>query len=227
MSVFCSRNLTGTVDWFLPSASALMLAACNNSVDQEADNGVSVSSDEETAVRSGPFGLEMGQPIDELDIDPVLENAGAGEEGLYVLDSVPKPMSQLESYAVVAYPSTGICEIRTISREFVSDSQGHNVRAAINALAEVIDSKYGDHIHRNRCTDNFCEFFQQNLRKGTQEFSYEWSTTSEAELPDSIGLVSLSARPGEYNNTFFRLDYFSSELGACDAAKNTSMADAL
>jgi len=167
----------------------------------------------------------MGQPISELkfvdasDTDPTQARA---------LESVPKPMPELNMYAVVAYPETGICEIRTVSKTFDSDAYGVNVRSAIDALSDALDAKYGKHDKSTYCSSmGSCQFFQMGLRDGSQGYSYTWSKSTGAKLPDDVSEVTLTAMPGEYNDTFYRLDYTSSNREGCRNAERKAKAAAL
>lgn len=176
------------------------------------------------AKRSGPFGLAMGQSLDELTFET--EEDGVPGDAR-VLASVPKPMSELESYAVLAYRETGVCEIRTSSPTFESDAYGNNVRPAMDSLAKLLQSKYGKYTRVDTCSDHNCGFFQQNLKSGSAAYFYEWSAKSGASLPADIAEVTVFALPGEYNNTYFRLDYISSNKKGCQAAREKVKAAAL
>lgn len=203
----------------------LLLSSCeqaNRAEDALGEAPALSKSASTSAARTGPFGLQMGQPLSELEL---LE--GGGEGGAYSLASVPKPMEAIESYAVIAFPETGICEIRAASKDFDSDAYGVNVKSAIDALSSAISSKYGKGKKTDACSDYNCQFFQQNLTSGTQSYMYEWSSASGAKLPTEISEIILAAMPGEFNNTYYRLDYVSNKADECKAARDKSKAAAL
>jgi hypothetical protein len=166
----------------------------------------------------------MGQPIEELNLAKD-EDSNAGDA--VRLSSVPSPMSELETYAAVAYPGTGLCEIRAVSRTFDSDSYGNNVKPAMDNLAKLLSSKYGKYEKSDGCSGYSCNFFQMSLKSGSAVYAYEWSRKTGATLPANIADVSLVAMPGDYNDTFFRLDYTSSNKQACEAAREKVKAAAL
>ena len=64
-------------------------------------------------LHAGPFGLEMGMTIDEIDAD-----ATELSPGLYQLPKVPKPHSAFEAYIVKIGPKSGLCWIKAIGKEY-------------------------------------------------------------------------------------------------------------
>ncbi len=208
-----------------------LLGACSQPAQQEGNasaraepSAKASASPSSPPAPSGPFGLTMGQPEASLDLD-TSEQGAPGEARL--LRSVPRPMGEFETYAALAYPNTGLCEIRAVSRVFESDSYGHNVKSAMDSLAALLDSRYGRHRKSDSCSDRNCEFFQQNLRSGSQVYSYRWSSDTGGTLANGLGEVVLVAMPGEFNGTFFRLDYRSANRQACEAARTRARAAAL
>ena len=109
--------------------AAVFLTSCNQSAPNSDVLGEAPKSKTELVeakAQDGPFGLRIGQPISDLSYAET-----GGEAGVYSLTSVPKPMAEIDTYAVVAFPDTGICEIRAASKDFDSDAYGVNVKAAI------------------------------------------------------------------------------------------------
>lgn len=190
----------------------------------KSDNAENVVAEASMPSREGPFGIAMGQPVSELDLESG-QSSDATQARL--LASVPNPVAEIQSYAVVAFPTTGVCEIRAISRTFDSDAYGVNVRSAIDAMANLVTSKYGKAEKSDDCTGYSCQFFQMNLKDGSQVYAYEWSRDTGARLPEDIRSIALVALPGQYNDTFYRLDYISSAADECDAERQKLKASAL
>jgi hypothetical protein len=90
-----------------------------------------------------------------------------------------------------------------------------------------LDSKYVPHYIIDSCGGYSCQFFQQNLKDGSQVYAYEWSKMTGAHLPTDISEISLGAMAGEFNDTFYRLDYTSSHKDECDRARERLKAKSL
>jgi len=212
------------------SAAVFFVASCSGSTGNEAqqttsDQKTTASTDASEAEGSydGPFGLKMGERVSELHFADGEDDPSEAR----LLESVPRPMAELEKYAVLAYPDVGICEIRSVSKTFDSDAYGNNVRPAIDEVAKLLDAKYGHHKKMAACGGYSCQFFQMNLKNGSQVYAYEWSKATGAHLPPDISEVSLGAMAGEFNDTFYRLDYTSSHKEECDRAKEGLKAKSL
>ena len=214
----------------LVCSAAFLVASCSGSTGNGAQQA---TSDQKTTASTpapkaegsydGPFGLKMGEPVSELHFADGEDDPSQAR----LLDSVPRPMAELEKYAVLAYPDVGICEIRSISKTFDSDAYGNNIRPAIDELAKLLDAKYGPHKKMAACGGYSCQFFQMNLKDGSQVYAYQWSRGTGARLPADISDVSLGAMAGEFNDTYYRLDYTSSHKDECDRARERLKAKSL
>ncbi len=213
------------------AAAAILISGCsaseksNNSSAQRDEIRSAASEPQKDAARNGPFGLAMGQPIAELKF---AQSDQSDPTQARILSFVPRPMAEIETYAVLAFPDTGICEIRTVSKTFDSDAYGHNIRPAMDSLAAALDGRYGKHTKIDRCTGyGDCQFFQMGLKDGSKAYAYEWSKKTGSKLPASLESIALVAMPGEFNDTFFRLDYVSSNRTDCKAAAQKVKAQSL
>ena len=195
--------------------------------DQSNDDGLGSGSNHTEASqnsRSGPFGIDLGQPMDQLELEAVNE----GEDGsTRILSTVPKPVADIELVAVKGFAETGVCEIRGVSRDFESDAYGVQVKSAMAALAESLDSKYGKHKKTDQCGSYNCEFFQMNLRDGSQVHLYQWNEASGANLPEGMDEIALGANASQFNDTYYRLDYRLTDLERCSEASNKAKASSL
>jgi len=218
-----------TITCLAAGMGLFVLSSCSDPAPKKQPEQVTERSeqprdDNRQVAKDGPFGLKMGQSMTELDL---VEESTPEPAGVRLLQSVPRPMAELETYAVIAYPKIGICEIRTVSRTFDSDSYGNNVKSAIDGLVDILDAKYGKHNKVDECSDYSCQFFQQNLKSGSQSYSYSWSRSAGSKMPEDIARIEITAMPGEYNDTYFRLDYTSAQEEPCKAAKRKAKSAAL
>lgn len=86
------------------------------------------------------FGIEMGTPIEALD---VREAGSSPQRGFYYLETVPKPHSKLRSYTVTATEQLGVCAVTGLGNTHEGDPLGLKVRADFDSLKTQLAVKYG------------------------------------------------------------------------------------
>ena len=87
---------------------------------------------------AGPFGLEMGMTLDEIDSD-----ATEISPGVYKLSKVPKPHSAFEAYAVKIGPKSGLCWIKAIGKDIETSVYGSTLKSEFEELRGKITKVYG------------------------------------------------------------------------------------
>ncbi len=80
---------------------------------------------------AGPFGVEMGMSIKEID-----QNAISKNPGLYEVKP-PKNHHAFERYFVKVGEKTGLCMIRAAGQQFTTSVYGNEIRDRLTRLKEV------------------------------------------------------------------------------------------
>lgn len=92
-------------------------------------------------VQAGPFGLEMGMSLEEMQSKMPLEQ-GANEYSYKTLN-VPISNSQFQSYRLFTTPKTGLCKVVAWTGIIPSDSFGTNIIRDFDSIYDSMTSKYG------------------------------------------------------------------------------------
>ena len=84
------------------------------------------------------YGIDMAA-------DPALHGCVADREPLSILNclNVRFPDSRMELYAVQAFPDTGVCWLKAISRPEEADLMGQSIRATTDLFAAELARIYG------------------------------------------------------------------------------------
>lgn len=160
---------------------------------------------------AGPFGIEMGQPLSELDVR---------EEGPKpFLNSVPNPHPDFELYAVWASEETGVCSIVAISKEYTNDKYGDDIRDAITRFTKAFDKKYGPHktvdLLRSGALWDGPDEWVMSIRQSERFFGAYWEKPQNA--PDlshiEIQVIALNS-----DDSVIKLFYQSDKFSQCEAA---------
>lgn len=171
----------------------------------------------------GPFGIDLATPFERLAIDKDGPNA---DRGLYVLKSVPKPNSTIETVSVVAFPGVGICEIRASSLDFDGDSMGSQTESAIDRFAEILETKYGKPTKFDKCGGIMCDppYWAMAVMNGERLYSYEWKGLKGGGATPRA--VSIWSQASQLAVPYFRLDYSFNDAKKCaDAEKKLGAAN--
>src|SRR5262245_25659388 len=85
-----------------------------------------------------PFGIRMGAKKSELvHIKQELPNFKV------VLDAVPKPHPDLESYVALVTPQTGVCYVKGIGKTVRTSVYGSELRSTFDDLRHQLEGVYG------------------------------------------------------------------------------------
>lgn len=171
---------------------------------------------------NGPFGIAAGMSLAELDKSAQRDP----ETGLAVLGSAPVPSSQFPTVAVVAFPETGVCEVRGMSREFESDSYITAATGFADEVAGALDSRYGKGKLDEGCSGYACDnqFKLQEIESGARWYGYRWEAVADRPFDNHVTSISLWVNHTQFNNSQVRLDYVFDNDAACDAASKKAKA---
>lgn len=206
-------------------------ASCSPASDEEALGGMEMSVEEagvmaKADARDGPFGFEMGQSIRD-----VVGAEKIDAPGLYRVNSPPKSHSDFEAIILEAYPDTGICKIRGIGRDLLGDGAGASIRGKVDDLAKALETKYGAPRKSDRCiADRIkCDpsFWMMTLDDNERVYAYLWESQSEGMKAANIGEIAVGAAATNIQDSYPILEFYSADASACEAARNSSSADAL
>ena len=89
------------------------------------------------AVAAQPFGIPMGADPEELGCNQ------ASNVQAWICESVPKPHSDFETYAVFHAPETGVGSVVAISKA-KNDSYGSQTRTFMEGIVNQLSRKYGE-----------------------------------------------------------------------------------
>lgn len=166
-------------------------------------------------IGSGPFGIDLTIPTSKLGYD---KQSVSPEEGIYGV-TVPSPSSSFEHYMVKALPDAGICAVYAASGEFSGDSNGSKVRAAIDAVAAAMETKYGKPAKKDLCNggDIFCapENWAMTIMNGDRVYGYQWKNIKAA---NNVHDITLGVASNNLAVLSFGVQYEVNDMRKCDDA---------
>jgi len=142
------------------------------------------------AANANAFGVEMGEPVSELN---VVSDLG---DWLYQV-SPPTPVSSFETYVVYALPKAGSCIVRGVSKIYERDRYGIDVRKDFSRISGLLDKKYGtgqllDHLLPGALWDK-PEDWVFAIRQNERYYQAEWKVEDKEGLHDIIMVVSATS----------------------------------
>lgn len=145
-------------------------------------------------VLAGPFGLEQGLTLEELNVTPSPFAAGK-----YVLIDVPKPNPAFDQYIVQIGPQTGLCWIKAISTDIVTNPYGYQLKTSFDKMEGIIERIYGDHqtidrlVHGSRW--NSPSDWMEGLLHEERMLAAFWDRGNGSDLPSDLASIDLVASP--------------------------------
>lgn len=167
------------------------------------------------AFATGPFGLEMGMSLKEIDA-----NAKQVAPGKYVTTKVPKPHSAFDRYVVQVGKKNGLSWIKGIGKNISTNGYG---LAPLNAF-DIMDEKLTNQYKTGEKT-NFIvsggiwsepQYFMMSLLKNERFFMKIWKTEHGSELKNNIKKVGLLIIPQSQSVGHLALEYYFSNGDACN-----------
>ena len=89
---------------------------------------------------AGPFGLGMGQSLDELSKQMSLKKT---KEFLFTASTAPRPHPDLQIYQLIVTPQHGLCKVGAVSRTFNTNVYGTAFLAKFDEIESALSEKYG------------------------------------------------------------------------------------
>ena len=157
------------------------------------------------------FGVNMG--------DTVSKHGGVSiGDSLYRI-KVPQPNSEFESYLALATPSTGICKVIGIGRDYKNDSYGTQIRSSYASLQQALNSKYGanktfDFIRSGALWDKQNEFVW-SIFKNERTMATFWTRNEGSTLPATMTGVSLQIKSTSASSIYIGLTYEFANSDEC------------
>ncbi len=154
---------------------------------------------------SGPFGLEMGMKINEID-----KNANKIAEGRYKV-SVTKPHTAFDLYVVFVSPTKGLYMIRAIKKNIPTNVFGNSLKSKYNSIEEKLNNAYGkskryDFIQSGSLwSEN--QYWMMGLLKGDRSLATVWSEKTVSKFSNNITGVLLKAKALNQNTGALILEY--------------------
>jgi len=173
---------------------------------------------------AGPFGLEMGLTIDQIDSEATI-----AAPKLYTTTKVPKPHSAFEQYALKVGPASGLCWIKGIGKDVATSAYGLELKVAFNELKNKLEKAYG----KSKVTDILLpgsiwdeqNDFMMALLKKERILMALWE--DQSVLPSNLTGIGLIASPMSRDKGYVSVEYSFSNKDACDLEIANQEDDAL
>lgn len=165
--------------------------------------------------RPSAFGIEMGLPIERLNI------RYRGEANTYVVVP-PKPNDAFNKYIVLATPEGGVCEVTAITPRIDEDDRyGTVVMTRFNALSAKLAEKYG--ANKPQRTNSFDKndlnsaphYFTMSIMTEERIVADIWSRRSNPALTPGLRSIILRVMANSWLNPFMELKYSFTNIGDC------------
>jgi hypothetical protein len=166
--------------------------------------------------QDGPFGIAMGEPI--ADLGPITALPVAG---LYEVLRPPETSPDLTSVAVVAFASTGVCEVAAESEPHPNDPMARLAKSEVDAVAAALVSKYGPGAKVEACSDGdgdgtCATALARKLSQRAARYGYVWDFSAHPR-PDHVWKIAVMAAADD-DKTKVTVGLFNDRRQACDAA---------
>jgi hypothetical protein len=176
---------------------------------------------------AGPFGFTMGMTLQELG-NP---QPRAGNPGLYLVKTAPRPHSAFGSYLLRVSPVSGLCSVKGITDPFESDSFGIQVRSKFDDLKERLTGLYGSSTLSDTLIPGSVwkepRYFMMGLLKKERVLIAVWNTKSGAVLNNNLRDVAIRAMASNTSSAFVFAEYNFSNYDSCAADINRTEDGAL
>ena len=167
------------------------------------------------AAYAGPFGLEMGQSLNQID-----KEAKQVAPNVYTTTKVPKPHSAFELYALKIGPKSGLCWVKAIGKNIGTSAYGIELKSEFNEMKRKLEKAYGKH----ETTDlllpgsiwNEPDEFMMAMIKKQRFLMAIWDGEKGSTLSDNLESVGLIANPGGRDKGYLSIEYSFTNKEECD-----------
>lgn len=162
--------------------------------------------------QGGPFGVEMGTPVDQLTIIRKLSNT-------YYIISPPLKNSRFHKYAVLTTPQRKVCLIGGIGVSIPNDPSGLALKAEYANLHEALTKKYGESTFNDLLLEEAIwkepSQYALSLSEDERFVSSFWSNKQGSTLPPGLESITLEAHSDDGRETHVSLTYRFSNIKEC------------
>jgi len=143
--------------------------------------------------QAGPFGLDMGTPLVELNKQMKLKLVSTG---VYSTPSVPKGHPDYDDYRLIVAPAQGLCKIYAFSKVISTSVYGTELVDKFSGFESALSTKYGqpekfDLLRSGSIWKERQDWMVGLLKKERMLVSY-WPKKAR-DLPESIYAIQLKA----------------------------------
>lgn len=166
-----------------------------------------------TAAAAGPFGIEMGTPIERLDVAKPSTHSG------YELNSVPKPDPAFVRYAVRAPSKFGVCMVKAMSETHLG-SGTQAVERSRARLIEHLSKLYGppSSQHDQPLVDAVRFDARLPIEESDGKVGTVWSSDDGTPLPGNITTIILEVVSVDNNHYAFFVTFGLENESPCFGA---------
>lgn len=165
-----------------------------------------------TILSAGPFGVEMGMRLDELNVVKEIS------DGLFIIRP-ENPNPDFEHYAVQFSEEQGVCSLAILGHTYSWDPFGENARRDFNDAKEGLSAAYGEgkNIDRidpeGRLTEE--RHWVASLYEKEREFLSRWDFSKQIDAPHNLFRIMLSIEAEGADRSYVTLRYDFSNFGVC------------
>jgi hypothetical protein len=144
-----------------------------------------------TAALAGPFGLEMGMSLKDLQAFTTLRPDGLHR---FVTKTLPNGHPELADYGLTVTPLHGLCKISASTEVISTGADGVELQSAFDRLHSALTKRYGtskrhDRLRSDSALSRPDDWMMALLKKDRTLVAY-W-TGQDIRLPNSISVVML------------------------------------
>lgn len=159
---------------------------------------------------SGPFGLEMGQKIDDLKkIMDLKQNEN--NSGWYHTSTVPLPYADFEEYVLSVLPEEGLCNVAGMSGPIKTDDNGVQFIKKYSRLESLLITKYGKPFHRSFLP---IKNWVERMHSGDKPMSL-WSSKDWSIADSGLRNIKLQTDTISKDEVVINLVYFFDSTDKC------------